>query len=417
MIFAVLMPNATCLSLCRTDVLAGDVITRPSHGMLAAIIETTLGDDVFREDKTTLDFEAHVAAICGREAGMFVVTGTMANQLCYHALVTSRPCGIVVAQDAHSINFEGGGPSVLSGGMIQPISPSNGKYLRVEDLEKYAVVEDGDVHKCPTGLVSMENTAHGVIIPLNELSRIRDWTREHGIKTHLDGARLFEAVAAGAGSLRDYCTLVDLVSVDFSKNLGAPMGAMVLGDQTLIQRMRRTKKAIGGGLRQSGVITAAARHALYENFGPGKEISSPILGVSQRLARVVAAQWLRRGGRLTKPVETNLVWLDIEVLGVERATLNMLASTYGVLLDGPRIVIHHQIEQRGIDNLYKLFDDLLEPARRADTITAPATSPCILKQSPLHFIADSKHGQPNGFTNGLSENGRPENDMAVIQQV
>jgi threonine aldolase len=338
--------------------LTGDVITRPSLRMLAAIVETTLGDDVFREDRTTCDFEAHVANITGREDGMFVVTGTMANQLCLHALVSTRPCGILFDSESHSINYEGGGPSILSGGMAQPIRPSNGKYLRVEDLEKHAILTD-DVHKCPTGIISMENTAGGVIVPVHELRRIRDWARKNGVKTHLDGARLFEAVAAGAGTLKEYCTLVDLVSVDFSKNLGAPMGAMVLGDRKLILQMRRTRKGIGGGMRQGGVITAAAREALFENFGTGAEIENPMLSRVHALAKRVGEKWTKRGGKLSKDIDTNLVWLDIDAAGIERSTLIEMGKKHGVALDSPRVVCHHQIDSQAIRDLVSLFDELL----------------------------------------------------------
>jgi len=345
--------------------------------MLAAILETTLGDDVFAEDTTTTSFESHVASIAGREAGLFVVTGTMANQLSLHALVSSRPCGILVDADAHCLNFEGGGPSVLSGGMMQPVKPRNGKYLTVEDLERNAILDEPDdenhdvplhvdVHKCPTGIISMENTAGGIVVPLHELKRIRAWATRHGVKTHLDGARLFEAVAAGAGTLREYCGLVDLVSVDFSKNLGAPMGAMVLGDSILIRRMRRTRKAIGGGLRQAGVITAAAREALFENFGRGDQIESPVLKNCHAVAKRLGEEWVKRGGRLTKEVETNIVWLDIEDLKervgivVDRRTLGELGRKFGVLLDGPRVVCHHQIDERAVADLVRLFCHLLD---------------------------------------------------------
>ncbi|KAF3481892.1 alanine racemase TOXG [Arthroderma uncinatum] len=326
--------------------------------MLAAIVETTLGDDVFREDRTTSDFEEHVANISGREDGMFVVTGTMANQLCLHALVSTRPCGILLDADSHSINFEGGGTSILSGAMPQPIKPSNGKYLRVEDLEKHAILTD-DVHKCPTGIISMENTAGGCILPLHELRRIRDWAKIHGVKTHLDGARLFEAVAAGAGTLKEYCTLVDLVSVDFSKNLGAPMGAMVLGDRKLILQMRRTRKAIGGGMRQGGVITAAAREALFENFGAGAVIENPMLSRVHKLAKRIGEEWTKRGGKLSKDVETNLVWLDIDAAGIEKSTLIETGKKFNVALDSPRIVCHHQIDSQAIRDLVRLFANLL----------------------------------------------------------
>lgn len=344
-------------SMKATKISTGDVITRPSLRMLAAIVETTLGDDVFREDRTTCDFEAHVASITGREDGMFVVTGTMANQLCLHALVSTRPCGILLNADSHSVNFEGGGTSVLSGAMPQPVIPSNGKYLRVEDLEKHAILTD-DVHKCPTGIISMENTAGGVIFPLHELRRIRDWATEHGVKTHLDGARLFEAVAAGAGTLKEYCQLVDLVSVDFSKNLGAPMGAMVLGDRKLISQMRRTRKAIGGGMRQGGVITAAAREALFENFGTGAEIENPTLSRVHKLARRLGEEWIKRGGKISKNIETNIVWLDLEAAGIEKREFIEMGERHGVALDGPRIVCHHQIDSQAVRDLVGLFAEI-----------------------------------------------------------
>ncbi|KAE8148642.1 alanine racemase [Aspergillus avenaceus] len=340
-----------------------DVITRPSLRMLAAIIQTTLGDDVFREDETTREFEAHVARITGREDAMFVVTGTMANQLCLHALVSTRPCGILLDADSHSINYEGGGTSVLSGAMPQPVKPSNGKYLTVDDLEKHAILTD-DVHKCPTGIISLENTSGGVVLPLDELREIRDWATRGEVKIHLDGARLFEAVAAGAGTLKDYCTLVDLATVDFSKNLGAPMGAMVVGDRRLITQMRRTRKAIGGGFRQGGVITAAAREALFENFGMGAEIESPMLSQVHNLAKRVGEEWTKRGGALSKDVETNLVWLDLEAAGVDKSTFNTMGKKYNLSLDGPRIVCHHQIETQAVDNLVCLFDEIFDAITR-----------------------------------------------------
>ncbi|KAL7929917.1 alanine racemase [Trichoderma chlorosporum] len=330
--------------------------------MLAAIVETTLGDDVFREDRTTRDFEAHVARITGREDAMFVITGTMANQLCLHSLVTTRPSAILFDADAHTIHYEGGGPSVLAGAMSQPVKPSNGKYLRVEDLRRHAIVGTDDVHKCPTAVVSLENTARGCVVPVEEMARIRDWAVENGVKIHLDGARLFEAVAsasAGAGSLADYCRLADLVTVDFSKNLGAPMGAMIVGDRKVIAAMRRTRKAIGGGTRQGGIVSAAAREALFENFGSQGHVEKPMLRRVHALARRVGAEWVKRGGRLSRDVETNLVWLDIEAAGIETSTLIEMGKKHGVLLDTPRVVCHHQIDSKAIKDLLALFDELL----------------------------------------------------------
>jgi threonine aldolase len=135
---------------------------------------------------------------------LFIITGTMANQLGLRILLTQPPHAILANAQAHIVTHEAGGPAFMSGAMIQAVQPSNGKYLPLEDIEANAVLTD-DIHKCPTRVVALENTIDGVTVPLFEITRIGKWARENNVKIHLDGARMFEAVAAGAGSLRDYC--------------------------------------------------------------------------------------------------------------------------------------------------------------------------------------------------------------------
>ncbi len=152
--------------------------------------------------------------------------------------------------------------------MVNPVLPRNGMYLTLEDIQAHATLDE-DSHSCPTRVISLENTLNGMIMPLDEARRISAWCREHGVKLHCDGARLWEAVASGAGSLTDYAACFDTISLCFSKGLGAPIGSILVGDKQVIKHARWIRKMIGGGLRQSGVVAAAARVAVDETFGRG----------------------------------------------------------------------------------------------------------------------------------------------------
>ncbi|KAF2827268.1 threonine aldolase [Ophiobolus disseminans] len=344
-----------------------DVITTPSLRMLAAIVNTTLRDDVFREDTTTMDFESDIAARCGHAAGLFTITGTMANQLGLRTLLTQPPHAILADSRAHILTNEAGGPAFLSGAMIQAVEPSNGRYLTLEDIEAKAVLTD-NIHKCPTRVIALENTISGVIVPLPEIAKISAWARSNNVKIHLDGARLFEAVAAGAGNLREYCQLVDTVTLDFSKDLGAPMGAMLLGTSGHIAQARWIRKSIGGGMRQAGVLSAAARVAVDEQFGPGGCGQAGKLRRVHENAKKVGELWQSKGGKLTQPAETNQVWVDLEALGIEDEDWNEIGRSHGVRLDGPRIVLHHQIGDEAIQQLGRAFDTvMLRVAERKET--------------------------------------------------
>ncbi len=331
--------------------------------MLAAMATSSLGDDVFREDQVTNEFQSLMAAQCGLEAGAFVISVTMANQLAIRTLLPQPPCGVLVDARAHVIHFEGGGLG-MSGAAIQAVRPANnGRYMVLEDIVSRAVVTD-DVHQCPTAVISIENTAGGSVVPVEELRRMSEWAHSNGIRVHMDGARLWEAVAAGGGSLYDYCTLCDLVSLDFSKNLGAPMGAMVLGSNQLITQLRRIRKSLGGAMRQSGPLAAAAQFAVIEQFGLGPWGSRDKLQAVHALAKQVGEMWVNLGGHLLREVETNQVWLNLEQTGLTTERWNELGRKHGVKLDGKRIVLHHQISADAITKLGLVFSEALRVRAR-----------------------------------------------------
>lgn len=334
------------------------MITTPSIGMLIAMATTSLGDDVFREDEVTMSFEREVASLCGQEAGAFVISGTMANQLSLRTLLSVPPYAIMADARAHILHYEGAGVGVMTGAHVQTVQPSNGKYLRVEDIKANAILTD-DVHKCPTRVISLENTAAGSVVPVAELARISHWAHDNGILIHMDGARLFEAIATGAGSLYDYGSLCDLVTVDFSKNLGAPMGAMVVGSSAMIHQLRRIRKSIGGGMRQCGPVVAAAQYAFHEQFGQGPWGDPVKLRATHEMAKRVGRMWTQQGGGLLLDVETNQVWVDLKRAGISDQRWIEMGRKYGIKLDGKRIVFHHQTSEDAVARLGLVFQEVL----------------------------------------------------------
>ncbi|KAF2203540.1 hypothetical protein GQ43DRAFT_461466 [Delitschia confertaspora ATCC 74209] len=330
-----------------------DVVTTPSASMLQAIASCSLFDDVFREDNTTNDLERFMADLTGHEDALFVLSGTMGNQVALRAHLSAPPHAILCDKRGHIIQYEAGGVATLSQAMVQPVDASNGTYLTLEDVKKYAVLSD-DVHACPTRVIELENTLSGAIMPLSEVRRISAWARENGIIMHLDGARLWNAVAAGAGTLKEFCKEFDSVSLCFSKGLGAPIGSVIVGNSAFIKRSRWIRKSIGGGLRQAGVVAAPARVAVEETFLGGK------LTQSHETARKIAKIWTDLGGRIKYPVDTNMVWLDIEAHGIGLERIVDLGVVYGVKLMGGRLVVHYQVNEGAVERLRQLFTELLK---------------------------------------------------------
>ncbi|ROW01714.1 hypothetical protein VSDG_02108 [Cytospora chrysosperma] len=346
--------------------LRSDTQTTPTASMLSAIANCTLLDDVMEEDTTTIELEAHCAALTGKEAGLLVLSGTMGNQVALRSLLTQPPHGVLCDYRSHIVVHEAGGVAALCGAMLECVRPQNGIHLTLEDVQEHAHIDD-NVHTCPTRVISLENTLNGMLMPLAEAQRISKWAREHGIKLHLDGARLWEVAASGAGSLREFADCFDTVTLCFSKGLGAPIGSVLLGPRDVIKHARWIRKSIGGGLRQAGVVAAAARVAVDETFGSDPNGEAGLLKKSHEMATRVAKMWTDLGGKLTYPPHTNMVWLDLKDVGCTDARIAELGLEHGLRLMGGRIVCHYQIYQNAdevIPRLEKVFKTIFEEKGR-----------------------------------------------------
>ncbi len=241
--------------------LRSDTITQPTPAMREAIAAAKVGDDVFGDDPTVNALESYVAHLLGKEAAIFMPSGTMTNQV---ALRTHTEPGdeIIVESQAHIYYYEGGAPAVLSGVMCRLIQGKQGIFT-ASDLIK--TLRPTDVHFPKTKLVCLENTHNrggGKVYPLSEIKAIAQVCQEHELKFHLDGARFWNACIATGIAEADYAQPFDTVSVCFSKGLGAPIGSALVGSNESIERSRRFRKMFGGGMRQAGIIAAGALYAL-----------------------------------------------------------------------------------------------------------------------------------------------------------
>ncbi|KAI1442709.1 l-allo-threonine aldolase [Annulohypoxylon stygium] len=334
-----------------------DYVTTPSAAMLQSIIDTSLLDDVMMEDPTTNSFQAFMAEITGHEDSLLVVSGTMGNQVALRTALCAPPYSVLCDIRSHLIRMEAGGAATLCGAHVQGIAPSNNHHLTLEDVKNHATLRE-DVYDCPTRVISLENTLSGTIIPLKDIRAISNWARslDPPIHMHLDGARLWEAVAAGAGSLKDYASCFDSLSLCFTKGLGAPIGSIVVGSSSFIKRARWMRKLLGGGLRQAGIIAAPARVAVEQVFLSGR------LRQGQETAKKISDLWVKLGGKLQHPTETNMVWLDLEAAGVDKERFADMAENVGIktmggLLQG-RLVVHYQICPSALDSLASLFTQI-----------------------------------------------------------
>lgn len=243
--------------------LRSDTVTRPGAEMRRAMAEAEVGDDVFGEDPTVNALQARVAEILGKEAGLFVPSGSMANQIAI-AVHTHHGDEILVGRDAHSWLFESGATAALAG--VQPcIVGTDGRFTADEVR---AAFKPDNHHHAPTSLVMLENTHNmggGLVWEQAEVRAVLGATRDLGLATHLDGARLWNVVAKTGTSAKELADGFDTVSVCLSKGLGAPIGSVLVGSRGQIHRAHRIRKMMGGGMRQAGILAAAGLYALDHN--------------------------------------------------------------------------------------------------------------------------------------------------------
>ncbi|MDH5776485.1 MAG: low-specificity L-threonine aldolase, partial [Nitrospirota bacterium] len=238
-----------------------DTVTKPTAGMRQAMAVAEVGDDVYGEDPTVNRLEMMAAALLGKEAGLFVPTGVMGNQLAIR-LHTQPGDEVIVESAAHILRYEGGSASSLSGVQLCPVPGSRG-LLSLEAVE--SAIRRPDLHTPSTTLLCLEQTHNvggGSVYPLETIHQLTDLARRHGLALHLDGARLFNASVATGVPVAKYAAAFDTVSFCLSKGLGAPVGSMVVSDVGRIHQLRRLRKVFGGGMRQVGILAAAGMYAL-----------------------------------------------------------------------------------------------------------------------------------------------------------
>ncbi len=244
--------------------LRSDTITRPTPEMREAIARSEVGDDVFGDDPTVNLLQERVASHLGKDAALFVPSGTMANLIAVrtHAFHGAE---VILGESSHIFNFEAGGVSAVVGTQLRTIQTQWG-WFTADDVESR--IRPDNVHLPVTALVCMENThnrAGGTLFPVEEMERIGSLTRDRGIGTHLDGARLWNASIASGIPIQRFTAAVDSVSVCFSKGLGAPVGSIIAGTKDFIWRAHKTRKMLGGGMRQTGILCAACLAVDHEN--------------------------------------------------------------------------------------------------------------------------------------------------------
>lgn len=297
-----------------------DTVTQPSLAMRQAISEAMVGDDVYGDDPTVNELEQWAAKRHGFEAAMFCSSGTQANLL---ALMSHCERGdeYLCGQQAHNYQFEGGGAAVLGSIQPQPIENEKDGTLCFKKLA--AAIKPDDPHFARTKLLSIENTINGKVLPLAYLQQAREFVNQHDLKLHLDGARVYNAAVALDVDIIEITQHFDSMTICLSKGLGAPIGSLVLGDSTLIQKARRWRKVLGGGMRQAGILAAAGKIALTENI--------------ERLSHDHAnAKYLAQ--KLT----------DIKgfTVNIEHVTTNMLFANVDSSIDQPLIV--KRLKEEGI---------------------------------------------------------------------
>jgi threonine aldolase len=326
--------------------LRSDTVTRPTPAMRKAMAEAEVGDDVFGDDPTVNSLQEFAADLLGKEAGLFVPTGSMGNQVCLGAL--ARPGDEVVCEaGAHFLHYEGGSVAAHLGLVARPL-PGDGAIITAHQVA--GVIRPGTEHNPRTAVVAMENThnsAGGRVFPIDEARAVAKVAHDQGVAVHIDGARIFNAQAATGLPAREWADCADTLTFCFSKGLGAPIGSMVVGSAEILKESHRIRKRLGGGMRQVGVIAAAAQVALET-------------GVDRLAEDHANARRLAEGLAELDPqavdldlVETNMVYLNLVPFNRTGPEVSAALKVDGVLTLGPpgttmRLVTHRDVSAENI---------------------------------------------------------------------
>ena len=319
--------------------LRSDTVTKPTAAMRDAMARAEVGDDVFADDPTINALQERIAAMLGKEAALFVPSGTQSN-----LVAMMSHCGrgdeYIVGQMAHTYRWEGGGAAVLGSVQPQPLEHQPDGTLALADIA--AAIKPDDSHFARTRLLCLENTLGGKVLSMAYMADATALARKHGLATHLDGARLFNAATALGVPAKDIAQHFDSVSVCFSKGLGAPVGSALCGSKALIKSAHRWRKMLGGGMRQAGVLAAGALHALDHHITR--------LADDHALARRLAEGLQGIPGLRVEPPQTNILFVDVD--GERAQTLLPHLKSRGILATGLyrlRFVTHLDVDAAGVD--------------------------------------------------------------------
>tara|TARA_B110001452_G_scaffold12863_1_gene10617 strand:+ start:1065 stop:2090 length:1026 start_codon:yes stop_codon:yes gene_type:complete len=331
--------------------LRSDTVTKPSLEMKDYMLNAALGDDVFQDDPTVQELEDKTARMFGHEAGLFCSSGTMTNQIAL--MVYLRPGDeVICSSEAHIYNYEGGGIARNSGASARLINRESGIIFLDEIIDN---INPNDIHYPVTNLVALENTINrggGICYPISEIEKISKFCESKNIPLHLDGARLFNALVKTGVKTNYIGPLFNSISICFSKGLGAPVGSVLVGSKKFIQKARRVRKVIGGGMRQVGMLAAAGIYALENNIER--------LAVDHQHADLLA-EGLRSCSWIDKvmKVETNIV-IGYMKEGFQNSNFVEKLQKLGVSIVSfgkgrIRMVTHLDVSKEDIDNIISLL--------------------------------------------------------------
>ncbi|MGE6608093.1 low-specificity L-threonine aldolase [Halomonas sp. NPDC076908] len=326
--------------------LRSDTVTRPTPAMLEAMMAAPVGDDVWGDDPTVNAFQADLAELTGKEAALLFPSGTQSNLVGLMAHC-ERGDEYIVGQSAHTYKYEGGGAAVLGSIQPQPIENAADGTLPLEKIS--AAIKADDFHFARSKLLALENTIGGKVLPADYVLKATELARERGLATHLDGARLFNAAVATDTSLKQLCLPFDSISLCFSKGLGTPMGSALVGSQALIDKARRLRKMVGGGMRQVGIIAAACQYAIDHHVAD--------LADDHRRAERLAAGLAKLPGIEITSQATNMVFARFPDAHVK--PLSTWLKEHGILIEllyATRFVVHRDISDADIDKVIAVME-------------------------------------------------------------
>lgn len=331
--------------------LRSDTVTKPTKPMLEAMLGAEVGDDVFGEDPSIIHLEKKASALFGKEAALFCPSGTMTNQIAIK--VHTQPGDEIVCDNtAHVYNFEGGGIAFNSGCSVRLINGVRGLFTAGDVLEN---INPDNIHNPRTQLVVVENTSNkggGSVWDIDELEKLSIVCREHSLKFHLDGARLFNAMVEKGHQPQQFGRLFNSVSICLSKGLGAPVGSLLLGDAVFIKQARRVRKVFGGGMRQAGYLAAAGIYALDHHVERLKDDHERARQIGKMLSALSFVDEI-------SPIETNIIIFRLNDKMPVDLFLNKLADE-GILAvqfgkQAVRMVTHLEITDEMLTEMEHIF--------------------------------------------------------------